>query len=126
MVMIKLPKRNTHRVHINKGLPSKYNKKLSKWPFTWGGRKFRRISQPPRGSDGKLDPKFHRGDIQASLRLDIPLSEDNIVFLREHPEHVKWLKTHLHHDLLAKIELFCHPLVKQSSAILWFSFHQGS
>ncbi|CAG9998556.1 unnamed protein product [Clonostachys byssicola] len=70
-----------------------------KWPFTWEGRKFHRIPQPPRGSDGKLDPIFHREDIQASLRLGIPPSEENIVFLREHPEHAKWLKIHLHHDL---------------------------
>ncbi|CAG9945118.1 unnamed protein product [Clonostachys rosea f. rosea IK726] len=98
-------------VQINKGLLSKYNKELSKWPFTWGGRNFRRIPQPPRGSDGKLDPKPH-----TSLRLGIPLSDDNIVFLREHPERAKWRKTHLHHDLWAKIELFCHPVASTTEA----------
>ncbi|KPM39325.1 hypothetical protein AK830_g7236 [Neonectria ditissima] len=91
-------------VRIHEEPPSRIQEELKKWPFTWEGRKFHRL---PKGPDGKYDPKDRRDIIKSSLYLGIPIVEDQLKFLREYPEHAKWLRTHLDHQLWVKIEPFC-------------------
>lgn len=49
----------------------------------------------------------YREIIKSKLYLGTPILKENIEFLREYPEHAQWLRTHLDHQLWAKIEPFC-------------------
>ncbi|KAH8685143.1 hypothetical protein BGZ61DRAFT_356160 [Ilyonectria robusta] len=91
-------------VRIYEDLPSRIQKELKKWPFTWEGRKFHRV---PKGPDGKYDPMDYREIIKSKLYLGTPILKENIDFLREYPEHARWLRAHLYHELWVKIEPFC-------------------
>ncbi|CAH0019383.1 unnamed protein product [Clonostachys rhizophaga] len=90
-------------VRINQELPSKIQRKLRKWPFTWEGRKFRRPKRP----DGECELVTHRRLLMSKLLLGIPIFDEDIKFLREHPEHAQWLKDHMERQLWAKVELYC-------------------
>lgn len=89
-------------VRVNGGLPSKIQKELRKWPFTWEGRKFNKVPKEP---DGKYKPKYRRQIIRSWLRLGIAIGADDIAFLREHAEHLEWLRTHLDAQLIPQLEI---------------------
>ncbi|KAI9164100.1 hypothetical protein HJFPF1_05736 [Paramyrothecium foliicola] len=91
-------------VRVHRDFPSKIQRELRKWPFTWEGRKFHRS---PKGPDGNYDPTQRREIIMSSLRLGAPIRNDEVQFLKEYPDHAQWLKAHLKRELWAKIEPFC-------------------
>ncbi|KAI5456677.1 hypothetical protein BGZ63DRAFT_417646 [Mariannaea sp. PMI_226] len=92
-------------IRVYEELPSKIQKELRKWPFTWEGRKFHKLQKGP---DGEYDPEDRREIIKSQLYLGVPIFENDIEFLREYPEHALWLKNHLDPKLWAKIGPFCH------------------
>lgn len=49
----------------------------------------------------------YREIIKSKLYLGTPILKENIDFLREYPEHARWLRAHLYHELWVKIEPFC-------------------
>lgn len=61
---------------VNEQIPGKITRELTKWPFTWAGRPFHTA---PRDEHGQTHV------IRSSLRLGIPLSEDDVQFLRAAP-----------------------------------------
>lgn len=94
----------TSSIRIHEDLPSKMKKELKKWPFTWEGRKFH---PAPKGPDGKYEPLAHRQIIGSYLRQGMPVLDKSIEFLREYPEHARWLKVRLEPELWVKIEPYC-------------------
>ncbi|RSL72946.1 hypothetical protein CEP53_000948 [Fusarium sp. AF-6] len=92
-------------IRVNEELPSKMLKELKKWPFTWEGRKFHKA---PKGPDGKYEPLVHRQIIRSYLRQGMPVLGGTIEFLREYPEHARWLKAHLEPELWVQVEPYCN------------------
>ncbi|RSM19530.1 hypothetical protein CDV31_001690 [Fusarium ambrosium] len=92
-------------VRVNEELPHKILKELKKWPFTWAGRKFYKA---PKGPDGKYEPKIYREIIKSQLRIGNGLLNEGIKFLREYPEHARWLKGHLEPELWVQVEPYCN------------------
>ncbi|CAH0001000.1 unnamed protein product [Clonostachys byssicola] len=91
-------------VHINQELPSQIQRKLRKWPFTWEGKKFHRKKRP----DGECELVAHRRLIMSKLILGIPVFDEDIKFLKEHPEHAQWIKDNIkNRQLWVKIEPYC-------------------
>ncbi|KEY71903.1 hypothetical protein S7711_11474 [Stachybotrys chartarum IBT 7711] len=93
-------------IRINEELPSKVQRKLRKWPFTWEGRKFHR--ELPSGEHGDYTPIDLREIIMMNLHRGVPILQEDRDFLWNYPDHAQWLKDHLKHELWIKIESFCN------------------
>ncbi|KAK3938863.1 hypothetical protein QBC46DRAFT_389326 [Diplogelasinospora grovesii] len=69
-------------------LPPEVQTKLKEYPFT-------RPSTQDMPKMPPLDPVARRQSIRTKLRSDMSLSNNDVEFLREHPEEAKWLKDHI-------------------------------
>lgn len=91
-------------VRVYEELPLTIQEELKKSPFTWEGRKWHRVPKEP---DGTYSPVTYRAIIKSSLCLGNPVLEDHIKFVREYPEHVRWLRDHLDESLWLKLKPYC-------------------
>ncbi|KAF4973625.1 hypothetical protein FZEAL_9269, partial [Fusarium zealandicum] len=86
-------------IAMQQALPRKVQRKLRDYPFS--RRPIQRVRSEP---SGRFDAATHRQIIRTKLRCDMIIIEDDLRFLRAHPEDASWLKNHIEPQLWMKIQ----------------------
>lgn len=79
---------------IDEPLPSRIRRKLNELPFT------PKLDRQPR----QLTATEKRQKIRARLRRDLRLSQRDLQFLEENPEHKQWLERNLEPRIWSKVK----------------------
>lgn len=86
-------------------LPRRIQHELAKYPFTWEGRSWQCVPKEP---DGTYHPLIFRRKLQSYLRLGTPVLDDFIEFVRQYPQHARWLRDNLEEHLWLQLKPYCN------------------
>lgn len=93
---------NSGRMAIRRALPLRIQSKLRAYPFE------RPKSQHvPKARPKGYDAVTRRQIIRSKLHCDMDILDDDVEFLRTHPDDARWLRNHLEIRFWLKIEPFC-------------------
>ncbi|KAK1765077.1 hypothetical protein QBC33DRAFT_180896 [Phialemonium atrogriseum] len=89
-------------VAIQHALPAELQARLRAFPFTRQPTR-----RPPGRAPVQFDPVRRREIIRTKLRSNMRIINDDLKFLREHPEHAKCLRDSIEPRLWSKVGSVC-------------------
>lgn len=92
-------------IAMEKDLPAHMRSRLDQYPFERPPVRRRAPGEKP--SVTKLDPARRRSMIRSGLELGMRIFDEDIEFLKTHPDDARWLKEKLDQQFWKQIEPYC-------------------